>query len=113
MKRFSYPGKITKTGGRLWKNYVLKTTCEFCSQEDIDVLCVSTHTGDVLNYFERLVSELRLAGLDGVKIIGGGIIRESEKKQLKALGVSAFFPSEKGVLEKAAKFLKELADGTG
>ena len=95
----------------------LHLSCEelakIASQEDIDVLCVSTHTGDVLNYFERLVSELRLAGLDGVKIIGGGIIRESEEKQLKALGVSAFFPSEKGVLEKAAKFLKELADGTG
>lgn len=91
----------------------LHLSCEelakIASQEDVDVICISTHTGDVLDYFSRLISELRSCGYEGV-ILGGGIIREAEVGPLKALGVSEFFPSEEDALENAAKFLKELAD---
>ena len=88
-----------------------ETLARIALQENVDVVCISTHTGDILDYFERLIRDLQSCGHEKARVIGGGIIRKSEIEPLKALGVCGFFPSEKGALENAAKFLKEVADG--
>lgn len=64
--------------------------CTIASQEDVDVIGVSSLAADHL-ILPKLMKALRAAELDHVKVVVGGIIPDSETEQLTSAGVARIF----------------------
>jgi methylmalonyl-CoA mutase C-terminal domain/subunit len=60
-------------------------------QEDVDVIALSTLSGNHLTVFPRVLELLRGEGLDDVVVLGGGIIPEADAADLRAAGVARIF----------------------
>ncbi len=60
-------------------------------QEDVDVIGVSLLSGAHLAIFPKLRRLMDEQGLDDVILLGGGIIPEEDKEELKKLGVKGLF----------------------
>ena len=68
-------------------------------QESVDVIGVSCSTGGHLYVAEVIQSCLKKEGLQGIKLIFGGIIPESDLPELKNRGVAAIFGPGASVME--------------
>ncbi|MCQ3954809.1 MAG: methylmalonyl-CoA mutase, partial [Chloroflexi bacterium] len=66
---------------------------ETALQEDVNVIGLSVLSGAHLPIAEKLMNELRAAGMDDKLVIVGGNIPEQDIPALKALGVAGVFPS--------------------
>jgi methylmalonyl-CoA mutase C-terminal domain/subunit len=60
-------------------------------QEDVDVIAVSTLSGNHMTVFPRVLELLREAGMDGVLVIGGGVIPADDAEELVRAGVGRIF----------------------
>jgi methylmalonyl-CoA mutase C-terminal domain/subunit len=65
---------------------------EAAVQEDVDVVSVSILSGAHLTLIPRIRRLMNEAGMDNVRLLGGGIIPDSDAEELKKAGdVSAVF----------------------
>jgi len=60
-------------------------------KEDVDILGLSILSGAHNELFPKIVEGLRERGLENVMIIAGGIIPESDRKQIKKIGIKEIF----------------------
>ena len=75
-------------------------------QEDVDVIGVSSSSGGHMPVFEDLLSGLRPAGLDGVLVIGGGIIPDADARRLREEGLAEVFGPGASA-EDAVQFIRD------
>lgn len=60
-------------------------------QEDVDVIGVSILSGAHMTIFPRIVQLLKANQMEDVVLMGGGIIPDDDKEELKKLGVREIF----------------------
>ena len=60
-------------------------------QEDVDVIGVSSSSGGHMPVFEDLFEGMRLAGIDDVLVIAGGVIPDADARRLREEGLGAAF----------------------
>ena len=60
-------------------------------QEDVDVIAMSTLSGNHLTVFPRVLELLKEAGAENIRVVGGGIIPEADARQLVEAGVRKIF----------------------
>jgi len=60
-------------------------------QEDVDVIGVSLLSGAHMTIFPKIKRLMDEAGLDDVVLLGGGIIPDEDKEELRKLGVKGLF----------------------
>lgn len=60
-------------------------------QEDVDVIGVSILSGAHMTIFPRIVQLLKEQKMEDVILMGGGIIPDDDKEELKKLGVREIF----------------------
>ena len=61
-------------------------------QEDVDAIGISILSGAHMTVFKRIMDLMKEKGLHDVLLTGGGIIPESDRKELQDLGVGELFP---------------------
>ncbi|MDO8472817.1 MAG: cobalamin-dependent protein [Dehalococcoidia bacterium] len=59
--------------------------------EDVDVLCLSTHTGAPVPKTRRVMELLAEAGVQDMTVLCGGIIPDTDIPSLRQMGVKAVF----------------------
>ncbi len=60
-------------------------------EEDVDVIGISSSSGGHIPVFEELIAGMKASKLDGVLLLGGGVIPSEDVTILKEWGVSAVF----------------------
>lgn len=67
-------------------------------QEDVQGIAISSYQGGHVEYFKYMIDLLKEAKCDHIKVFGGGggVIVESERKELHAYGVSHIFSVDDG-----------------
>jgi methylmalonyl-CoA mutase, C-terminal domain len=60
-------------------------------QEDVDAVGLSILSGAHMTLFPMVLEGLKAKGADHILLFGGGIIADSEIKELKAMGVGELF----------------------
>jgi methylmalonyl-CoA mutase, C-terminal domain len=60
-------------------------------QEDVDAVGLSILSGAHMTLFPMVLDGLRAKGADHILLFGGGIIADSEKEELKKIGVGELF----------------------
>jgi methylmalonyl-CoA mutase C-terminal domain/subunit len=60
-------------------------------QEDVQVIALSTLSGNHMTVFPRVLELLRAQGLEGILLLGGGIIPEEDAAELRRKGVARVF----------------------
>lgn len=83
---------------------------ESALQEDVDVIGLSILSGAHLPIAEKLMNELRQAGMDDKLVIVGGNIPEQDFPALTAFGVAGVFPSSSRFEEIVAFIQNSVAD---
>ena len=61
-------------------------------QEDVDAIGISILSGAHMTVFPKIINLMKEKEMDDVLVTGGGIIPESDMKELKAQGVGELFP---------------------
>ena len=64
---------------------------EAALQEDVDVIGLSILSGAHLDLFPQIFEGLRLNEMEDVAVVAGGIIPESDRAELEAMGVRAVY----------------------
>ena len=64
---------------------------EAALQEDVDVIGLSILSGAHLDLFPQIFEGLRLNEMEDVAVVAGGIIPESDRVELEAMGVRAVY----------------------
>ena len=64
---------------------------EAALEEDVDVIGLSILSGAHLDLFPQIFEGLRLNEMDDVAVVAGGIIPESDRVELEAMGVRAVY----------------------
>jgi len=59
--------------------------------EDVDVIGLSCHSWEYVDYVPELMALLKKEGADAAVVLGGSIITASDAEKMKALGVAAIF----------------------
>jgi len=77
-------------------------------QEDVAVVGVSTSSGGHMAVFEDLLQGLRHAGAEDILVIGGGIIPNTDARELEQWGVRKVFGPGSSA-ESVATFIRENA----
>jgi methylmalonyl-CoA mutase, C-terminal domain len=62
-------------------------------QETVDIIGLSIMTGAHISIAKKLIEKMRSEGMDGVRVVVGGVIPKNDIPKLKALGVDEVFPS--------------------
>lgn len=75
-------------------------------QEDVDVIGVSLLSGAHKAIFPKIRRLMEEEGLDNVILLGGGIIPEEDKQELKGMGVKGLFGPGTPTSE-IAEYIKE------
>ena len=73
--RFNTPGKLVRVA----------------LDEDVDVIGVSCHSWEYLEYTPELLRLLKVEGLDAAVVLGGSVITPADREAMKKLGVNAVF----------------------
>ena len=79
-------------------------------QEDVDVIGISILSGAHLTLFPRIAKLLKQNGMEDVVLVGGGIIPEEDKHELKKLGVRQVFGPGASTRE-IIEFIRKTAGG--
>jgi methylmalonyl-CoA mutase C-terminal domain/subunit len=79
-------------------------------QEDVDVVALSTLSGNHLTVFPDVLELLRRQGLEHVLVLGGGIIPEADTEALRRAGVAAVFGPGTGTTDVVDFIRTALAD---
>ena len=59
--------------------------------EDADVIGISTHSWEYIEYLPELMTALREAHCDAAVVLGGSVITAGDHDQLRQMGVAAIF----------------------
>ena len=76
-------------------------------QEDVQVVAVSTHVGDPIEFFGALIGELERIGKKDAVIIGGGIVDSVALDALHRMGVKYFVTGDES-FERVAQVFAEI-----
>ncbi|RYE48130.1 MAG: cobalamin B12-binding domain-containing protein [Sphingobacteriales bacterium] len=79
--------EVIYTGLRQTPEMVVNTAL----QEDVDAIGVSILSGAHMTVFPKIVALMKQKQVTGVLLTGGGIIPESDMKELQKMGVGALF----------------------
>lgn len=60
-------------------------------QEDVDVIGLSILSGAHMTLFEKIMKLLKKNKIKNLLVVGGGIIPDEDKKELKKMGVAEIF----------------------
>jgi isobutyryl-CoA mutase len=82
----------------LGHNRSVKEVVDAALQEDVQGIAISSYQGGHVEYFKYMIDMLREAGAGHIKVFGGGggVIVQSEIKELHAYGVTKIFSPEDG-----------------
>ncbi len=80
--------EVIYTGLRQTPEMVVNTAL----QEDADAIGVSILSGAHMTVFPKIIDLMKAKGLDDVLLTGGGIIPDSDMKNLQEMGVGNLFP---------------------
>ena len=80
--------EVIYTGLRQTPEMVVNTAL----QEDVDAIGISILSGAHMTVFPKIINLMKEKEMDDVLVTGGGIIPESDMKELKGLGVGELFP---------------------
>ncbi|MBV6451282.1 MAG: Pivalyl-CoA mutase small subunit [Anaerolineales bacterium] len=83
---------------------------ETALQEDVNVIGLSILSGAHLPIAEKLMNQLREAGMDDKLVVVGGNIPEQDIPALKSLGVAGVFPSSSRFEEIVAFIQSNVAE---
>jgi len=84
---------------------------EAAVQEDVDVVGLSVLSGAHMTLLPRVVQLLREKGVDDVLVVGGGIIPETDVKELARVGVARIFGPGSPTAE-IASYIKDWFKGS-
>ena len=76
-------------------------------QEDVQVVAVSTHVGDPIEFFGALIGELERIGKKDAVIVGGGIVDSVALDALHRMGVKYFVTGDES-FERVAQVFAEI-----
>jgi methylmalonyl-CoA mutase C-terminal domain/subunit len=62
-------------------------------QETVDIIGLSIMTGAHMSIAQKLIEKMKSEGMDGVRVVIGGVIPKVDIPKLKEIGVDAVFPS--------------------
>lgn len=62
-----------------------------CLEEDVDLIGLSCHSWEYLDYLPELFARLRANNMDIPVVLGGSVITPADMAALRAMGVSAVF----------------------
>ena len=79
--------EVIYTGIRQTPEMIVETAL----QEDVDVIGLSILSGAHDELFPKIIEGLRERGMDDVLVIAGGIIPESDRDELREIGVAEIF----------------------
>ncbi|MBI4200046.1 MAG: cobalamin B12-binding domain-containing protein [Chloroflexi bacterium] len=68
-----------------------QTIAEAASQEDVEVVGLSIHSGAHLELFPQVLEALKAKGLADVVVVAGGVIPNEDRAALSAMGVAGIF----------------------
>jgi methylmalonyl-CoA mutase C-terminal domain/subunit len=97
--------EVIYTGLRQTPEMIVKAALE----EDADVVGISLHSGAHLTIFPRVLELLRAGGLDHVLVTGGGVIPETDRNALRAMGIGMLFGPGTPTAELVDYIRKEVA----
>ncbi len=60
-------------------------------QEDVDVIGLSILSGAHMTLFEKIMKLLKKNKIKNMLVVGGGIIPDEDKKELKKMGIAEIF----------------------
>lgn len=89
-----YLARVLRDGGFevVFMNFLLpEDVLSAATQEDVDVIGISSSAGGHMPVFTDIVHSLHERGLDHILLMGGGIIPTSDVKKLQAEGVGRIF----------------------
>ena len=78
---------VIYTGIRQTPEMIVKKAIE----EKVDVIGLSILSGAHMELFPKVIEGLREMGMDKVLVIAGGIIPETDRNEMKNMGVQEFF----------------------
>lgn len=70
-----------------------KTIMQTAIDEDVDIIGISCHSWEFLDYVPELMQLTSEAGVDAAVVLGGSVITADDAQTMKALGVAAVFGS--------------------
>ncbi|MBS1532123.1 MAG: cobalamin B12-binding domain-containing protein [Bacteroidetes bacterium] len=94
--------EVIYTGLRQTPEMVVNTAL----QEDVDAIGISILSGAHMTVFPKILNLMKEKQMDDVLVTGGGIIPESDMRELKKLGVGQLFPPGTSTAE-IVKYIKD------
>ena len=88
---------------------------EAALQEDVDVIGLSILSGAHLDLFPQIFEGLKINEMEDVAVVAGGIIPESDRTELEAMGVSAVYgpgATTSEIVERVRQLAAERAEQT-
>jgi methylmalonyl-CoA mutase, C-terminal domain len=79
------------------------------TEEDVDVIGISTLSGAHLGIARRLMAEMKEAGVDAA-VVFGGVVPDAERQEMKDLGVAAVIGADTPVPEIIETFDRLVED---
>lgn len=98
--------EVIYTGLRQTPEMVVNTAL----QEDVDAIGISILSGAHMTVFPKILQLIKEKKMDDVLITGGGIIPESDMRELKKIGVGELFPpgtNTKDIVQYITDWVKE------
>ena len=86
---------------------------EAALEEDVDVIGLSILSGAHLDLFPQIFEGLRLNEMEDVAVVAGGIIPESDRVELEAMGVRAVYgpgSTTSDIVERVRELAAERAE---
>lgn len=62
-------------------------------QEAVDIIGLSIMTGAHINISEKLIKQMKLEGINDIRVVVGGVIPKDDIEKLKQIGVDGVFPN--------------------
>lgn len=62
-------------------------------QETVDIIGLSIMTGAHMSISEKLIEKMKSEGIEGVRVVVGGVIPKNDISKLKEIGVDGVFPN--------------------
>ena len=94
--------EVIYTGLRQTPDMIVRTA----SDEDVDVIGLSVHSGAHMTQFTRVRELMNERGLDDVLLTGGGIIPDDDMADLRSKGVGELF-GPGTPLQKLVEYIRE------
>jgi methylmalonyl-CoA mutase C-terminal domain/subunit len=97
--------RVMYTGIRQTPEMIVKKAVE----EKVDVIGLSILSGAHMELFPKVIEGLREMGMEGVLVIAGGIIPETDREKIEDMGVEEFFGPGTNT-EDIIKYVRQAVD---